>query len=69
MAYYKPQSPLIMNGKSIYPLTTADQVMLEDGSRLDAKYITTNIIKSQHPDKIYFKKREPSCNLAKSVVK
>lgn len=43
MAYYKPQSP-IKNGEDyIYPLTTVDQVMLDDGSRLNAKYITINL--------------------------
>lgn len=43
MAYYKPQSP-IKNGEDyIYPLTTVDQVMLDDGSRLNAKYVTVNL--------------------------
>lgn len=35
MAYKKPQDPLINNGFGIYPLTTADQVILSDGSRLE----------------------------------
>lgn len=35
MAYKKPQNPLINNGFGIYPLTTADQVILSDGSRLE----------------------------------
>lgn len=33
MAYYKPQSPLIMNGNGIYPLTTYDQIILPDNTR------------------------------------
>lgn len=32
--YYKPQSPLILGSDYVYPLTTEDQVILEDGSRL-----------------------------------
>ena len=35
MAYKKPQDPLTNNGFGIYPLTTADQVILSDGSRLE----------------------------------
>lgn len=37
MAYLKPQSPLRENssGDYFYPLTTADQVIMEDGSRLN----------------------------------
>ena len=35
MAYKKPQNPLTNNGFGIYPLTTADQVILADGSRLE----------------------------------
>ena len=35
MAYLKPQSPLKMGDNHIYPLTTYDQIMLEDGSRWD----------------------------------
>ena len=35
MAYLKPQAPL-MNGEDyVYPLTTADQVILSDGTRLE----------------------------------
>lgn len=33
MANYKPQSPLIMNGEGIFPLTTYDQIIMPDGSR------------------------------------
>lgn len=33
MGYSKPQSPLQINGEYIYPLTTYDQVINEDGSR------------------------------------
>lgn len=35
MAYKKPQNPLTNNGFGIYPLTTADQIILSDGSRLE----------------------------------
>ena len=35
MTYKKPQDPLTNNGFGIYPLTTADQVILSDGSRLE----------------------------------
>ena len=35
MAYKEPQDPLTNNGFGIYPLTTADQVILSDGSRLE----------------------------------
>ena len=33
--YYKPQSPIQSGEDFIYPLTTADQVILSDGSRLE----------------------------------
>lgn len=33
--YYKPQSPIQSGGDFIYPLTTADQIILSDGSRLE----------------------------------
>lgn len=35
MEYKKPQSTLVHGGAGIYPLTTADQVILADGSRLE----------------------------------
>ena len=35
MDYKKPQSTLVQGGMGIYPLTTADQVILADGSRLE----------------------------------
>lgn len=35
MTYLKPQSPIKFQEDHIYPLTTADQVILEDGSRWD----------------------------------
>ena len=35
MDYKKPQSTLVRGGVGIYPLTTADQVILADGSRLE----------------------------------
>lgn len=34
MAYLKPQTPLEVNGNNIYPLTTIDQIILKDGTRL-----------------------------------
>ena len=38
MAYLKPQSPLKhKDGDYFYPLTTVDQVVMEDGSRLNVK--------------------------------
>ena len=37
MAYLKPQSPLQhKDGDYFYPLTTIDQVIMEDGSRLSS---------------------------------
>lgn len=37
MAYLKPQSPLQhKDGDYFYPLTTVDQVIMEDGSRLNS---------------------------------
>lgn len=35
MAYYKPQSPIKLGEDHIYPLTTADQIILSDGTRLE----------------------------------
>lgn len=35
MDYKKPQSTLVQGGAGIYPLTTADQVILADGTRLE----------------------------------
>ena len=35
MDYKKPQSTLVQGGVGLYPLTTADQVILSDGSRLE----------------------------------
>ena len=35
MNYKKPQSTIVQGGVGIYPLTTADQVILADGSRLE----------------------------------
>ena len=35
MDYKKPQSTIMHGGAGIYPLTTADQVILADGSRLE----------------------------------
>ena len=34
MAYLKPQSPIKYKEDHIYPLTTVDQVIMEDGQRL-----------------------------------
>ena len=44
MAFFKPQSPLNVNGNGIYPLTTYDQIVLQDGSRWDGKTFLTNIL-------------------------
>ena len=35
MAYIKPQSPLKLGEDHIYPLTTYDQIIMDDGSRWD----------------------------------
>ena len=35
MAYLKPQSPIIYTEDHVYPLTTADQVILANGKRLE----------------------------------
>ena len=39
MAYLKPQSPLKKGEDYIYPLTTTDQIITEDGERLSAKAV------------------------------
>ena len=36
MAVQKPQKPLMVNGQEIYPMTSADQVVMENGERLTA---------------------------------
>lgn len=36
MAYLKPQAPLMSGEDYIYPITTADQVVMDDGNRLSA---------------------------------
>ena len=47
MAYLKPQSPLQhKSGDYFYPLTTADQVVMDDGSRLN----TLNYISIDNED-------------------
>lgn len=40
MAFIKPQSPIkdLNTGDYIYPLTTADQVVMPDGSRLNSVF-------------------------------
>lgn len=41
MAILKPQNPLTVNEQALYPLTSADQVIMENGERLNsaiAKY-------------------------------
>lgn len=37
MSNYKPQSPLMVNGNGIFPLTTYDQIILANGDRWDGK--------------------------------
>ena len=41
MAYLKPQSPIQSREDFIYPLTTADQIILSDGSRLEKDGVLT----------------------------
>lgn len=42
--YIKPQSPLQhKDGDYFYPLTTVDQIMMEDGTRLNANWININL--------------------------
>lgn len=41
MAYLKPQTPIQLNDNYIYPLTTADQVMLGNGNRLNTLFKKT----------------------------
>ena len=36
MAIAKPQKPLTVNEQEIYPLTSADQVVMDNGERLNA---------------------------------
>ena len=36
MAVTKPQKPLVVNDQEIYPLTHADQVIMDSGERLPA---------------------------------
>ena len=44
MSYLKPQSPLSKGSDFIYPLTTADQIIVgENGARLNTKYITVDL--------------------------
>lgn len=43
MAYYKPQSPIKKGEDYIYPLTTVDQIILDDGTRLNERYVTANL--------------------------
>ena len=47
MSYLKPQTPIELGGNYIYPLTTADQVIVSNGNRLNSlfkKTIQENII-------------------------
>jgi hypothetical protein len=39
--YLKPQTPIQLNDNYIYPLTTADQVILNDGNRLNSLFKKT----------------------------
>lgn len=53
MAYKKPQDPLTNNGFGIYPLTTADQVILADGSRLEKNgVVSANIANAEDSSKL-----------------
>lgn len=53
MAYKKPQDPLTNNGFGIYPLTTADQVILSDGSRLEKNgVVSVNVATAVNSSKL-----------------
>lgn len=53
MAYKKPQDPLTNNGFGIYPLTTADQVILADGSRLEKNgTVSANVATAANSEKL-----------------
>ena len=53
MAYKKPQDPLTNNGFGIYPLTTADQVILSDGSRLEKNgVVSVNVATAVNSEKL-----------------
>lgn len=53
MAYKKPQDPLTNNGFGIYPLTTADQVILADGSRLEKNgIVSANVATAANSEKL-----------------
>lgn len=52
MAYLKPQSP-IKNGEDyIYPVTTADQIILSDGSRLEKNGVINSMLPTPTPTDI-----------------
>ena len=42
--YLKPQSPIRVEDTYIYPLTTVDQVIMEDGNRLNVAMDSLSII-------------------------
>lgn len=44
MAFLKPQNPMTKGSDYIYPLTTVDQIIMEDGSRLSNNISSLNII-------------------------
>ena len=50
MDIIKTQSPLTIGGKGVYPLTTADQIVLSDGTRLEKNgYINAkNAVEANH---------------------
>ena len=53
MAYKKPQDPLTNNWFGIYPLTTADQVILADGSRLEKNgIVSANVATAANSEKL-----------------
>lgn len=49
MAIQKPQKPLMVNSQEIYPLTAAEQVVMDDGSRFNA-YVEKFIVPSYTSD-------------------
>ena len=51
--YYKPQSPIQSGKDFIYPITTADQVILADGSRLEKNgIVSANVATAANSEKL-----------------
>ena len=43
MAFLKPQNPIKKGEDFVYPLTTVDQIILDDNSRLNSKVVTVDL--------------------------